>query len=71
MTKYYRNGTRTYYQVKDDDFVMQIINKATCSYVTVSDRGFLLESALEGQEITREEFKNQFDEASKLIILEP
>lgn len=70
MTKYYRNGTRTYYQVKDD-FVMQIINKATCSYVTVSDRGFLLESALEGQEITREEFKAQFEIASRLIVLEP
>lgn len=67
--KYYRNGTRTYYQVKGDH-VIQIINKLTHSYVTASDAGFLIESALEGKEITRDEFKKQFEEASRLIVLE-
>lgn len=59
--------------------VMMIVNYFAKSEVTIASREsadsgimvFMLEDAMEGLEITREEFKNQFDEASKLIILEP
>lgn len=69
--KYFKRGTREYYQVGPSN-VIRIVNKASVSYVTIANiaDGFIHVDALEGTEITKDEFKKQFDEAARLIVLE-
>lgn len=72
MTKYFKRGTREYYQVTPDQ-ILRIVNKLSVSYVTIIKTGNSLvrDDALEGMEISRDEFKEQFLVASRLIVLEP
>lgn len=83
MTKYYKRGQREYYQVTPER-VIRIVNKYSCSYITIAHenklgdyslagvtKDFLNEEALEGVEIQRSEFENEFEVASRLIVLEP
>lgn len=70
--KYYRRGQREYFMIAPEK-VLRIVNKQYRSDVTiffhvVSD---VTEDALEGKEITREEFAKEFEIASRLIILDP
>lgn len=78
--KYFKRGTREFYQVTPER-IIRIINKAYTSEVTIAHTenetpgrmivSFLIEDALEGTEITREEFSKEFEVASRLIVLEP
>lgn len=75
MTKYFKRGTREYYQVTPER-VIRIINKAYVSEVSITHANdwaldFMRSAAEEGAEITRDEFKEQFLVASRLIVLEP
>lgn len=82
-TKYYRRGIREYYQVAPDKIV-RIVNGAAASYIYITvahpedtpepigtTYGMIACDALEGTEITREQFTKEFDVASRLIVLEP
>lgn len=76
--KYYKRGTREYYQVTPER-VIRIVNYFAKNEITIASREsadsgimvFILNDAMEGIEISRDEFKKQFDEAAKLIVLEP
>jgi len=83
MTKYYKRGQREYYQVTPDK-IIRIVNGAAASYIyiTVAHQkdtpepigttyGMIACDALEGTEITREEFAEQFKIAANLIVLDP
>lgn len=75
MTKYFKRGAREYYQVTPER-VVRIINKAYVSEISIThihDRAleFMISTAQEGTEITKDEFKEQFLVASQLIVLEP
>ena len=80
MTKYYKRGQREFFQVTPER-VIRIVNKLNRSEVSIifnSDSVLLKWSkdsaagdALEGTEITREEFAKEFAIASKLIALDP
>jgi hypothetical protein len=77
MTKYFKRGTREYYQVTPER-VIRLLNKEKVSYITIAVPGDLI-STMEmiaseaecGTEISRDEFKEQFLVASRLIVLEP
>jgi len=73
--KYYKRGQREYYEVRPDR-VMRVKNKAYLSEVSITHThdmalDFMMSAALEGAEITREEFAKEFEVASRLIVLEP
>lgn len=75
MTKYFKRGLREFYSVSPEK-VMKLINKACKNEVTIYHGNemvldWIREEALEGQEITREEFAEQFKVASRLIVMEP
>lgn len=79
MTKYFRRGTREYYQVTPERCIM-IINKFAKSEVVICEASdslsgesfkFMVKDAVEGKPITREEFAKEFLVASRLIVLEP
>lgn len=72
MARYFKRGTREYYQVTPER-VVRIVNKQYRSDVTIFFHAVVTvtEDALEGIEITRDEFKEQFLVASRLIVLEP
>lgn len=81
MTKYYKRGQRTFYMVSPGK-VIRVINKLCVTEVTIAtgDDGskvmmstgeFIANDALEGTEITREEFAEQFKIAASLIVLDP
>lgn len=79
MTKYFKRGTREYYQVTPER-VIRIVNKYHQSEVTIYDRfetdmltGYIISksAAEEGKDISREEFAKEFEVASRLIVLEP
>lgn len=78
MTKYFKRGTREYYQVTPER-VIRIVNKLVSSEITIAHTvdtyhgtfDFISSDALEGTEITREEFAKEFEVASRLIVLEP
>jgi hypothetical protein len=78
MTKYFKRGLREFYSVSPEK-VTKIENRKYGSYVTIMTRtegsvvnaNFLETDALEGQEISREEFAEQFKVASRLIVMEP
>lgn len=68
--KFYKRGIREFYAVSDKR-VIRIVNKEVANYITVAiPNHFIGHDALEGKEITRDEFKKQFEEASRLIVLE-
>lgn len=78
MTKYFKRGTREYYQVTSER-VIRLIVKAYRMEITIEggddkmgdmSKSFMLEAALEGVEISKEEFKIHFSEAASLIVLE-
>lgn len=76
--KYYKRGQREYYQVTPER-VIRIVNKLVSSEITIAHTvdtyhgtfDFISSDALEGTEITREEFAEQFKIAAKLIVLDP
>ncbi len=79
--KFYRRGAREYYQVTAGS-IMRIVNKEVMNEVTIvqlKESGPLKKQYLtlfmsdidEAKEISREEFKEQFEVASRLIVLEP
>lgn len=74
--KYFKRGIREYYMVSDSK-TMMVINYEFHSQVTIwgdlkgQRQAFVEANVKEGQEITREEFKAQFEIASRLIVLEP
>lgn len=84
--KYFKRGTREYYQVTPER-VVRIISKEHVCEVTIAERyhckllttAEMIISNLESEsvnfnvpkEITKEEFKEQFLVASKLITFEP
>lgn len=79
MTKYYRRGTREYYQVTPER-VIKLINKQYRSEVTIilkhpdpiMDQFPFEDDIAQGSvEIERSEFEKEFKEASRLIVLEP
>lgn len=76
--KYFKRGTREYYQVTPER-VIKIVNKEFVSEVYIANGPivgtgpmfFLTADAIEGTEISREEFAKEFEVASRLIVLEP
>lgn len=60
--------------------VIRVMNYESGTYLTMIERGhsdfgrkmsFLETDALEGKEITRDEFAKEFEIASRLIVLDP
>lgn len=72
MTKYYKRGQREFFQVTPER-VIRIVNKQYRSDVTIFFHAVatVTEDAMEGVEISREEFAKEFEVASRLIVLEP
>lgn len=79
MTKYFKRGTREYYMIAKTK-VMRIVNGGYKSEVTILTgddtcykmvASMIIEDALEGTEISREQFAKEFLVASRLIVLEP
>lgn len=77
--KYFKRGTREYYQVTPER-VIRLIVKAYRTEIIIQggddkmgdmSKSFIMEAALEGTEISREEFAKEFEVASRLIVLEP
>jgi TRAP-type C4-dicarboxylate transport system substrate-binding protein len=81
-SKYFKRGQREYFQITKG-VCIRIINKEHVSFITIAHanpekvpfaeitKNFMEEDALEGTEITREEFAKEFEVASRLIVLEP
>jgi molybdopterin-binding protein len=78
-TKFYKRGVRTFYMIAKNK-VMRIVNGGYKSEVTILTgddtcykmvASMITEDALEGTEITPEEFAKEFEVASRLIVLEP
>jgi len=73
--KFFRRGQREYFMIAPG-IGMKIINKEFVSYITIAhDESpglviFLMGDIEEAKEITKDEFKKQFEEASRLIVLE-
>ena len=75
MTKYYKRGLREYYQISPVR-VIRVINKMDYTQVIIHLHSpefpsMIVADAEEGQEITRDEFAEQFKVASRLIVMEP
>lgn len=79
--KYYKRGQREYYQVTPER-IIRIINKEVVNEVTIVQLkdytkmpkqylAMFMSDTDEAKEITRDEFKEQFLVASRLIVLEP
>lgn len=77
--KFYKRGVREFYMVSKNK-VMRIVNGGYKSEVTIligddtcykMVASMITEDALEGTEITREEFAKEFEVASRLIVMEP
>lgn len=71
-TKYFKRGTREYYQVTPER-VIRIINKQYRSDVTIFFHAVatVTEDALEGKEIERSEFEKEFKDATRLLVIDP
>lgn len=74
--KYYKRGVREYFQVTPER-VIRIHQFESHTIITIWDelngqrQEFVHANVLEGVEISRDEFKEQFLVASRLIVLEP
>jgi hypothetical protein len=80
MTKYFKRGTREYYQVSPDR-IIRIVNKEIMNEVTIvqlNDNSkmpkqylaIFMSDTTEANEIQRDEFSVQFSIASKLLVLD-
>lgn len=76
MTKYFKRGTREYYQVTPER-VIRLTKYESHTIITIWDelqgqrQEFVHANVLEGVEISRKEFAKEFEVASRLIVMEP